>query len=315
MTQQTTKVKMFWTPYDLPDLTGKTIVITGANSGIGFESARLLYQQNARIILACRNVDKAEAAIRKIRNNTSPGILEVVALDLADLASVKNAAAEIHKRLPKGLDVLINNAGVMALPRSETKDGFEMQFGTNHLGHFALTAQLYDLVKKKKGRIVTLSSIAHKGAKFNFNDIMGKSNYSRWFAYKQVKLANLVFALELQRRIHKAGDPVQSIPVHPGVSETNLGTAPIEQSGMNWLKPVQTLVNKTLCQSAEQGAWSSVFAAAHPLAKGGVYYGPAYVNEFRGPVTEAIVKPNARDALDTKRLWDLSEELTGLKLL
>jgi len=219
-----------WSTEDIPDQSGKIAIVTGANSGIGLVAARELAGKGATVIVACRSVDKGTAAVERMRHELAPdgggAMLDVQELDLADLSSVHAFADRIKAAYPDGIDLLINNAGVMAPPRHETADGFELQIGTNHLGHFALTGLLLDELKKKPGaRIVTLSSNAHKMGKINFDDLQSEKGYKRWSAYGQSKLANLIFGIDLQTRIAEAGLDMKSISAHPGVSKTNLTAA------------------------------------------------------------------------------------------
>ena len=281
----------------MPDQTGRTFVVTGSNSGIGLAAARELAASGARVVMAVRDVAKGEAAAADIN-----GDVDVRALDLADLGSVRAFAEGLG---PGDVDVLVNNAGVMATPRRTTADGFELQFGTNHLGHFALTGLLLD---RLRDRVVTISSPAHRIGRIDFDDLMGERSYQRWRAYGQSKLANLVFMYELQRRLEAAGSPVRSVAAHPGYAATNLQfhTESI-QDRLMWLG------NRIFAQSAEQGAWPTLYAATVAGIPGGSYVGPDGFMEQRGHPRIVGASGAARDAETGRRLWDASEELTGVR--
>lgn len=310
-----------WSADDITDQTGRTAVVTGGNSGIGLITARELLRHGARVIIACRNENKGQAAVEQIASELgTPGVaagIEVRKLDLASLDSVRTFAESVDSDLPDGLDLLINNAGVMAPPRMLTDDNFELQFGTNHLGHFALTGRLFDTLKRKPGaRVVTISSVAANAGKLNFDDLQSVDGYSRWRAYGQSKLANLVFAMDLQSLIRQAGLDMASIAAHPGVSNTNLTSAGNDlDSGWFGLvsKPFLALSDLLIAQDAEHGALPTLFAATEPGLTGGEYIGPDGLRQFRGSPT--IVAPR-RVALDSKvgdRLWQASTELTGVE--
>ncbi len=310
-----------WSADEIADQTGRTVVVTGGNSGIGLVAARELLRHGARVIIACRNESKGQAAVEQIVSDLgTPGIgagIEVRRLDLASLASVKDFAEALDADLPDGLDLLINNAGVMAPPRLLTEDNFELQFGTNHLGHFALTGRLFDTLKRKSAsRVVTISSIAANAGKLNFDDLQSVDGYNRWRAYGQSKLANLVFAMDLQSLIRQAGLDMASIAAHPGVSNTNLTSAGNDlDSGWFGLvsKPFLALSDLLIAQDAEHGALPTLFAATEPGLTGGEYIGPDGLRQYRGSPT--IVAPR-RVALDSEvgdRLWKASTELTGVE--
>ena len=291
-----------WTPDRLPDLTGKIYLVTGGNSGIGFEASRLLAAAGADVVIACRNPDKANKAVAEI------GAAGSIYLDLSSMDSVREAAAEFRARYDR-LDALINNAGIMQTPQSRTEDGFELQFATNHLGHFLLTGLLFDLVEKVEGRIVTVSSIAHRFGSIHPDDVMLHDEYTPTKAYAQSKLANVMFMLELDRRLQRSGSKVSSIACHPGYSATNLqDTGP---SGV--LSHVYKVTNALIAQSAHKGAIPTVLAAAGVEARSGSYYGPRYVSETRGPVGNAEIAKHARDEKTARRLWEMSEMLVGFK--
>lgn len=285
-----------WTAADLPDLGGRTFVVTGANSGLGLVAAHELGRAGARVVLAVRDTAKGERAAATI-----PGAHEVRRLDLADLASVR-AFADAWQ---DDLDVLINNAGVMAVPERRTADGFEMQIGTNHLGHFALTNLLLPRITD---RVVTVSSGAHRIGKLNLDDLnWERRGYQRWGAYGQSKLSNLLFTLELQRRLSAAGSDVRAVAAHPGYASTNLQSRtenPVQNA-------VMAIGNRILAQSDEMGALPELFAATQDIP-GGSYVGPDGLGEQRGHPTLVGRSSAASDPEAAKRLWELSERLTGV---
>jgi NAD(P)-dependent dehydrogenase (short-subunit alcohol dehydrogenase family) len=283
-----------WTAADLPSQEGRTIIVTGANSGIGLVSARELARAGAHVILAVRNVAKGEAAAAEVGHGA-----EVRALDLASLASVRSFAEGVRGPV----DVLINNAGVMAVPESRTADGFEMQIGTNHLGHFALTGLLLDRITD---RVVTVSSGAHRIGKIRLDDLNWERGYRRWPAYGQSKLANLLFTFELQRRLAAADSSVIATAAHPGYAATNLQshTASIQDTIMG-------VLNHVLAQSADMGALPTLFAATQAIP-GGSYVGPDGLGEQRGHPHLVGCSAEARDEAVAARLWELSEQLTGV---
>ena len=310
-----------WSTEDIPDQSGKIAIVTGANSGIGLVAARELAGKGATVIVACRSVDKGTAAIEQMRHELAPNgggaRLEVQALDLADLSSVRAFADRITAAYPDGIDLLINNAGVMAPPRHETADGFELQIGTNHLGHFALTGLLLDELKKKPGaRIVTLSSNAHKMGKINFEDLQSEKGYKRWSAYGQSKLANLIFALDLQTRIGEVGLDMKSIGAHPGVSKTNLTAAGNDMGSSVFSiisKPFLFLSDTLMAQDAEHGALPTLYAATNPDLAGGEYIGPDGMGELRGSPTIVAPRKVTHNVEVADRLWKKSAELTGVE--
>ena len=294
-----------WTPERLSDLSGKTYVITGANSGIGLEAAKLLAVRGGNIVMACRSLDKAGAAQRELERDAK-GEVSLVQLDLSDMASIRAAAENVRTAQPR-IDGLINNAGVMQTPERKTADGFELQFGTNHLGHFLWTGLLIDRVAEAQGRVVQVSSIAHRMGELHFDNLMLEGGYTPTKAYCQSKLANLVFALQLDRRLRASGSPVRAMACHPGYSDTSL-----QSSGpTGFLKGLYKLTNAALAQPAEKGAWPTVLAAAEPEAEGGAYYGPTGMMEARGPVGAAKIHPKAKDEETGRRLWEASEKLLG----
>jgi NAD(P)-dependent dehydrogenase (short-subunit alcohol dehydrogenase family) len=294
-----------WTADRLPDLTGKLYVITGGNSGIGFEAAKHLGKAGADVVLACRSTAKAEVAAKELRSHVK-GQVDIAQLNLSDLSSVRAATDELRSKHKK-IDALINNAGVMQTPKQQTADGFEMQLGTNHLGHFLLSGLLMDLVEAAAGRVVTLSSIAHLSGKIRFHDLMGEKAYSPISAYTQSKGANLIFALELDRRLQASGKQAVSIACHPGYTNTNLqSTGPT-----GFFNLLYKLTNPIFAQSGPEGALPSVLAAAGTEAKRGGYYGPQKMGETRGAVGDAKVAAYVLNEETAKRLWDESEKLVG----
>jgi NAD(P)-dependent dehydrogenase (short-subunit alcohol dehydrogenase family) len=295
-----------WKPDRLGDLTGKRFLITGGNSGIGLEAAKHLARAGGDVVIAARNADKGAAAVAEVAA-IGNGQTDLLMLDLASLDSVRSAAAEAHERYDS-LDALINNAGIMQTPQQQTADGFEMQLGTNHLGHFLLAGLMLDLVEKANGRIVVLSSIAHKFGSIYRDDLMMTKNYSPTNAYGQSKLANIMFAFELDRRLKAAGSKVKSIACHPGYSNTELqSTGP--SGALNFL---YKFLNPLMAQSAELGAIPTVLAAAGDEAVAGAYYGPTGMADARGPVGDAIVAGKALNQELAGWLWEESEKLVGL---
>jgi NAD(P)-dependent dehydrogenase (short-subunit alcohol dehydrogenase family) len=297
-----------WTAERIPDQAGRTAVVTGANSGLGLVTARELARAGARVVVACRNTDKGAAAAKSIEAAAPGAAVEVEALDLASLESVRGFA-ERFRAGQEGLDLLINNAGVMASPRRLTEDGFELQLGTNHLGHFALTGLLIPAMEgRQEARVVTLSSGAHRTGRIAFENLKGERRYMRWRAYGQSKLANLLFALELDRRLRAAGSSARSLAAHPGYAATNLQSAapPLLD------RLVMTVTNRLIAQSAEMGALPVLYAATYPGLEGGTYVGPDGIGEQRGHPKPVGMSRAARDEAVAKRLWDVSEELTGV---
>lgn len=296
-----------WTPDRLPDLHGKIYLVTGGNSGIGLEASRMLAEAGADVVIACRNPDKAKRAVAEI-SACGAGAADSISLDLSSMDSVREAAAEFRARYDR-LDALINNAGIMQTPQSRTEDGFELQFATNHLGHFLLAGLLFDLVKKVEGRIVTVSSIGHRFGSIHADDVMLSTEYTPTKAYTQSKLANVMFMLELDRRLQSSGSKVKSIACHPGYSATNLqDTGP---SGV--MNRIYKVTNALMAQSAQMGAMPTVLAAAGVEARSGGYYGPRYMSETRGPVGDAEIARHARDEKTARRLWEMSEMLVDFR--
>ncbi len=299
-----------WTAEDLPDLAGKTVIVTGGNSGIGYEAALQFAHKRAHTILACRSLDKANAAAAQIVASNPGAAVEVMELDLSSLASIRGFAEAFHKSHQK-LDALINNAGVMALPYRKTVDGFEMQFGTNHLGHFALTGLLLDALLAAGGaRVVNVSSGGHRMGRIRFDDLQWERRYYKWFAYGQSKLANLLFTFELQRRAEAAGAKLLAVGCHPGYAATNLQSAGPRMQGSSAMESFWGGMNGMLAQSAAMGALPTLYAAVSPEVRGGDYIGPDGLGEMWGHPTKVNCSAAAKDAAVAARLWNVSEELT-----
>jgi NAD(P)-dependent dehydrogenase (short-subunit alcohol dehydrogenase family) len=293
------------TQSEMPSQLGRSAVVTGATGGLGYETALALAKAGAEVILTGRDDRKGQSAIEKISREVSDAKISYESLDLASLASIADFSQRMHSR--QSLDLLINNAGVMALPRRQTTaDGFEMQFGTNYLGHFALTARLMPLLRRASApRVVSVSSLAHRAAFIDFDDLQGMRSYSPWKAYGQSKLAMLMFALELQRRSDATGWNLTSNAAHPGFARTGLFA-----SGPGGLLSLASgFAAPFFGQSATDGARPILFAATSPKAKPGAYYGPSGIGELRGAPAPALIMPQARDAARAARLWDVSEKL------
>ncbi|MCX7706476.1 MAG: oxidoreductase, partial [Anaerolineae bacterium] len=300
-----------WVETQIPPQQGKVALITGANSGLGFEAARLLAAKGARVILAVRDVTKGERAATDIRRGVPAADLAVLRLDLASLVSIRSAATEVL-RAEDRLDMLINNAGVMAIPRRLTADGFEMQFGVNHLGHFALTGLLLPLLlRTPAARVVTVSSGAHVLGRIHFDDLHGERRYHPWAAYAQSKLANLLFAYELQRRLAAAGQRTISVAAHPGYAATNLQRVGPEMSGSKLGGWLMAASNRLLAQSAAMGALPEVYAATSPDVQGGDFIGPDGALGQRGFPKKVRSSARSYDLVAAARLWAVSEALTG----
>ena len=301
-----------WTSDDIPDLSNKTIVVTGGNSGIGYEAALEFARKRAKVILACRDLGKARTAAAEITASSPTADVEVMALDLSSLASIRGFADAFHMR-HQALHVLCNNAGVMAIPYRLTADGFEMQFGTNHLGHFALTGLLLDRLLATEGaKVVNVSSTAHRFGQIRFDDLQWRSGYSKWRAYGQSKLANLLFTLELQRRADAAGAKLLSVACHPGYAATNLQAVGPRMQGSSLMEYLTGVGNKYLAQSAAMGALPTEYAAVAPEVHGADYIGPDGFAEQHGHPKKVGRSAAARDASSAKKLWDVSEQLTDV---
>jgi NAD(P)-dependent dehydrogenase (short-subunit alcohol dehydrogenase family) len=305
-----------WTTAQIPRQHGKLAWITGANSGVGFHAALELARAGATVILACRDQTKAEAARQRIIAEVPTAQLEIAQLDLANLASVR-AAAQSFLATNRRLDLLINNAGVMALPqRRITPDGFELQLGTNHFGHFALTGLLLPSILKPSTtatpRIITVSSIAHRGATMDFSNLNWEHDYKPWPAYRRTKLANLLFGFELHRRLSRAHAPALSIIVHPGVSKTNLFAAGPGQ-GTGPEAKIGPLLVGLIAQSDAQGALPTLYAASSSEVQSGHFYGPDGFRQMRGYPVEVRAEQRAYDETLAAKLWQVSEQLTGVR--
>lgn len=299
-----------WTQEQIPSQENRRVAITGANSGIGLEAARELARQGAHVIMACRSLDKGRAAMEQIQQEVPEASLQLEALDLADLSSVRDFAQRLQGQ---PLDILCNNAGVMALPYRKTQDGFEMQLGTNHLGHFALTLLLLGpLGQAPAPRVVTVSSQAHRMGSIRFHDLQWEKSYQKWLAYGQSKLANLLFAYELARKLEQAGSKLISAACHPGYSNTNLQTAGPRMSGSNLLERISQAGNEVFAQPALMGALPTLYAATAPEVRSGDYIGPDGWMEWRGYPVKVKSNDASRDQEVAQRLWEISEQLTGV---
>jgi NAD(P)-dependent dehydrogenase (short-subunit alcohol dehydrogenase family) len=300
-----------WTAEEIPSQAGKVALVTGANSGIGYQAALELAGHGAHVLLGCRNAAKGQAALERLQRDVPGARAEVVSLDVASLASVRAFATDFARR-GVALDLLINNAGVMGLPKRErTVDGFERQFGTNHLGHFALTGLLIpQLLAAAAPRVVTVASLAHRNAKIDFDNLQSEKSYKPMAAYGVTKLANILFANELERRAETVRSKLVSMPVHPGVSVTNIFE---NGPGNGGLKAILfKVLSSVIMQSDAAGALPTLYAATSPEAKGGEYIGPDGFMEMKGSPTVVQPKPQGKDEAVAKRLWTVSEELTGV---
>jgi NAD(P)-dependent dehydrogenase (short-subunit alcohol dehydrogenase family) len=306
---------MSWSTHDIPDLSGKRAVITGVTGGLGLQTAIGLARKGADLVVTARDASKAETAVAQILEKAPGSRVDVVALDLADLADVRRATAEVsaaHDRI----DILVNNAGIMAVPRqSETADGFELQIGTNHLGHFAWTAGLWPVLRDSSARIVTVSSNAHTivGSVDLTSLTPGGSSvrYKRWSSYGQSKLANLLFALELDRRVQAAGLGVVSVAAHPGYAATNITKTGPTGSGLSLPGIGMHQVSRIIAQPASHGAWPLLMAATDPSLTGGEYAGPSGIKGMRGRPKLVGMTRAARDEELARDLWSASEAAVG----
>ena len=309
-----------WSTQDIPDLTGRTAVVTGANSGLGKETARELARKGARVVMACRSQRRAQEAADDIRRDVPEADLAIEILDLASLDSVRAFA----ERLASGdghpasgadrLDLLYCNAGIMAIPRAETEDGFEMQFGVNVLGHFALVGRLLPLLLATEGsRTVWLSSMAAWGGKISFSDLQGEKSYGRWSAYSQSKLADLMLAYEMNRRLQDAGEASVALAAHPGLSNTDLQSTSVEKNGSRLEGLFYSLTMDRIAMTPLQGALPQLRAGTDPRARGGAFYGPRH--KMRGHAVEVNPPTQALDAKIRARLWRTCEALTGVAFL
>jgi NAD(P)-dependent dehydrogenase (short-subunit alcohol dehydrogenase family) len=300
-----------WTTADIPDLTGRTAVVTGANSGIGFVAAVELARHGAAVTLATRDPGRGADALARLRSEVPGADAELGRLDLADLGSVRAFAAGYR---PDGLDLLVNNAGVMAVPLRRTADGFESQFGTNHLGHFALTGLLLPRLLARPGaRVVTVTSGAHRVGRIDFADLDAHGRYHKWPAYSQSKLANLLFTFELQRRADAAGIELLALAAHPGYAATNLQTAGPRLAGSRLMERSMEALTRVVAQPAQGGALPTLRAATDPALHGGEVFGPDGFLELRGAPKQVAVSRRARDRGVAERLWQVSEEKTGVR--
>lgn len=291
---------------DVPSQSGRTFLVTGANTGIGWDTARVLAERGARVLLGCRSEDKANAAMANIRETAADADLRWVKLDLTSLTSVKAAAEDVLAN-EDYLDGLINNAGVMVPPKTLTEDDFELQFGVNHLGHFALTGLVLPLMKNRDGaRIVNVSSLAHKSGRINYADINADNSYSAMERYSMSKFANILFTYELQRKLEAAGSPAISVACHPGMSSTELGRH------INPLMALLFLPLSLIMNSSAEGALPTLMAATASDVAGGEYYGPAGMGEFSRSAKRVATVPSSRDEADAEHLWQVSTDMTGV---
>lgn len=301
-----------WTVENMPDLSGKIIIVTGANSGIGFDATKAFVQKGGHVILASRNVQKAETAVSQIKAETPNASTEIIQLDLADLTSIQTFANTFTAKHDQ-LDLLINNAGVMALPYRQTADGFEMQFGTNHLGHFALTGRLLNiLLNTENSRVVSVSSGYHdrNSGEIDFDNLNGEKAYEKWDAYMYSKLANLLFAYELQRKLSKIGTTTISVGCHPGFAATNLQDAGPEMEGSSIQKLFMKGLTAIFAQSSEMGALPTLYAATATEVNGCDYIGPDGFQKMRGYPAKERSNQASYNKADAQKLWALSAELT-----
>jgi NAD(P)-dependent dehydrogenase (short-subunit alcohol dehydrogenase family) len=301
-----------WTTSDIPDQSGRIAVVTGANSGLGLHTALELARKGAHVVVAARNAEKGAEALDRIKAQALAGRAELRRLDLADLASVRAFATGVVDDFDH-VDLLVNNAGVMGIPRRTTADGFEMQFGTNHLGHFALTGLLLPaLLRAAEPRAVTVSSGAHRMGRIPFDNLQGERHYWRWNAYGQSKLANLLFAFELQRRAASAGTSLLSVAAHPGYAATNLQSASSRLDKIPLEGLLMKVTNALIAQSEDKGALPSLYAATMDVPPG-AFIGPDGPMEMRGYPHLVTPASKATDEKVAGRLWDVSEELTGVR--
>jgi NAD(P)-dependent dehydrogenase (short-subunit alcohol dehydrogenase family) len=303
-----------WNRNNIHDLTGKVIIVTGANSGIGFHDTKEFARKGASVVMGCRNMSKAQQAFDKIKREIPDAKIETIQLDLMSIKSIRNFSDQFMKKYDR-LDVLVNNAGIMMQPYKKTLDGFESQMGTNHLGHFALTALLYDYLEKTKGsRIVNVSSVAHRSGNIDFENFMfeKEGTYNRSQSYSNSKIANLLFTYELDRRLKNADSTTTAVASHPGLSSTNLAN---HMMGGKVIGAILKALFFWILQSAAKGALPTIKAAVDPNVQGGQYFGPKGIfgGEIRGypGVVQSNEKSHNED--DAKKLWDISEKLTGIK--
>lgn len=302
----------YWTQKNMPDLRAKVIVVTGANSGLGYECSRTFAEKGGTVVMAVRTLAKGEKAKSDILKNHPKALLDVMQLDMGDLRSVRQFADAFKAKYDR-LDILMNNAGVMAIPRQETADGFEMQLGVNHLGHFALTGLLLDIiVKTPQVRIHNVTSTANYFGKINFDDLMSEQSYGRWAAYGQSKLANVFFTFELQKRLTAAGYDTITNTSHPGYVVSNLQANSVAQSETQFEAFMYRVMRPFMAQDIRIGVLPMLYGSTATNAKGGAFYGPRWLN-MRGYPAEKKANQAAHDAAALKRFWAISEELTGVK--
>jgi NAD(P)-dependent dehydrogenase (short-subunit alcohol dehydrogenase family) len=298
----------------MPSLESQTWIVTGANSGLGLETVKGLAAKGATIVMACRTPSKAESAATEIRRETPAAKLELEQLDLASLKSIEAFVARMKTSHPV-IDGLINNAGIMAIPRTLTADGFEMQLGTNHLGHFALSLQLLPLLEAAKApRVVNVASTAHRMGRINFDDLHGEKSYSAWGAYGQSKLANLLFTYELARKLGAAKKKTITAAAHPGYAATNLQGVGAQMTGSKLNAWFMNTGNSWFAQSAEMGALPTLYAATHAEVKSGEYFGPRGLFELKGHPQRCDSNAKSKDLATAQRLFEVSEQLTGARL-
>ena len=303
---------MRWSTADIPPQEGRRVLITGATSGIGLEAAKAMAARGAHVLLGARDAGRGEAARAQVVAAAPTARVDVVDLDVADLSSVQRAAGRILEEHGR-LDVLLNNAGVMATPLRRTVDGFELQLGTNHFGHFALTGRLLPALEAAETpRVVTVSSGAHRMGRIDFDDLDAERRYRKWAAYGQSKLANLLFTFELQRRAEAAGSTLEALACHPGFASTKLQGAGPRMAGQTRRAGLTESLTRLIGQSAAAGALPTLYAATDPAARGGDYVGPSGPGEMRGGPTLVATSAAARDAEVAARLWDVSEARTGV---
>lgn len=303
-----------WTKNHIPSQRGKLAVVTGANSGLGFHITKMLAAQGCRVVMACRNMQKGHNAIKQISKLYPGAKLELMKMDLSALHSVQQFAERL-KRKHQNLDYLFNNAGVMIPPYKTTSDNFELQFGVNYLGHFALTAYLMDMIERSPGcKVIHTGSLAANRGKIHFDDLNFRKHYKDWDAYNQSKLAVLMFGLELDKRFREAGINAKSIVAHPGLSKTNLFDSGKEKTNAIRLFFMKYIAGNLVMQKADKGALPLLYAATEPQAKGGTYYGPDGWWEMKGYPKEAKIPKAARNEEKRQKLWEISEKLTGTHL-
>lgn len=303
-----------WTEADLPDLSGKRVIVTGGNSGIGLEASVALARKGAEVVIACRDPKRAEGAVATIRERAGAAVI-AMSLDLSRLASVRAFADEIVGR-GEPLDLLVNNAGVMALPYGKTEDGYETQFATNHLGHFALSLRLLPALERAASpRVVTVSSLTHTSGKLRLDDLHGEKSYSPSGAYAASKLANVLFAYELERRLRSTNRRTRSIACHPGMSATQITLRAGTERGNEAFGKFLVWGNSLVAQPADRGAWPTLYAATHPSIRGGEYVGPVQFFGTRGYPGVMKSSPTSHDAALAARLWAASETMTGERFL